>query len=479
MGYQWLRRMPYLSKTRHGIYRYRRTIPPVLREAAGQREFVRSLETREPQEAKKLWAVVNLEFERYISDLETLANIPTNEAPVDVQQRIGAEFLKKHRLSSIPLAELREQHKFHEDHLGPSEFEKRSALVEELLGISMDDVLEREQAVSSSPEARAALGTMSPPSYKLSDAKRDYFAEKSIDLSHTSRSAARNSALLVERIIGGFIKVLGEDKSVSTINRDDAIKYRDQLLSEGKSPATAKKYVGMAGAVFQTAIVNKEINKTNPFRRLPVIDDTLERDKRLPLDASEIRLLLDQRERTNSELADILTLLVHTGARLGEISGLAVEDFDVGSGNGPAFINIRPNSIRRLKTRSSRRQVPLTDEALRTVQAALARLPKPSTADVPLFPRYGRNGGSDAASAALMKVLRRAGISDRRKAIHSIRHSMKDALRAVGCPEDIRDAMQGHAMQSVAASYGSGHTLDAKYEWLVRACSILLPMAEA
>ena len=92
MGYQWLRRMPYLSKTRHGIYRYRRTIPPVLREAAGQREFVRSLETREPQEAKKLWAVVNLEFERYISDLETLANIPTNEAPVDVQQRIGAEF---------------------------------------------------------------------------------------------------------------------------------------------------------------------------------------------------------------------------------------------------------------------------------------------------------------------------------------------------------------------------------------------------
>ena len=141
MGYQWLRRMPYLSKTRHGIYRYRRTIPPVLREAAGQREFVRSLETREPQEAKKLWAVVNLEFERYISDLETLANIPTNEAPVDVQQRIGAEFLKKHRLSSIPLAELREQHKLHEDHLGPSEFEKRSALVEELLGISMDDVL--------------------------------------------------------------------------------------------------------------------------------------------------------------------------------------------------------------------------------------------------------------------------------------------------------------------------------------------------
>ncbi len=192
MGYQWLRRMPYLQTTRHGVFKYRRTIPPALREAAcGRREFNKSLGTRDPQEAKKLWAAVNLEFERYISDLEAYANIPTNEAPVDVQQRIGAEFLKKHSLISIPLAELRRQHELHEDHLGPSEFEKRSALVQELLGIPMDDALEREQAVSSSPEARAALGTMSPPSYRLSDAKRDYFAEKSIDLSHTSRSAAR------------------------------------------------------------------------------------------------------------------------------------------------------------------------------------------------------------------------------------------------------------------------------------------------
>lgn len=197
-----------------------------------------------------------------------------------------------------------------------------------------------------------------------------------------------------------------------------------------------------ARAVLQVA-VDRELARRNPFHRLPVNDDTPDQERRLPLTSDEVGLLLDQRKRMNADLADILTLLVHTGARLGEISGLAVEDFDVGAGNGPASINIRPNSIRRLKTRSSRRQVPLTVEALRTVQAALARLPKPSTADMPLFPRYGRNGGSDAASAALMKVLRRAGISDRRKAIHSIRHAMKDALREVGCPEDIRDVIQG------------------------------------
>ncbi len=79
MGYQWLGRMPYLSKTRHGIYRYRRTIPPALREATGRREFVKSLQTRDPQEAKKLWAVINLEFEQHLSliRLEALSSLAT------------------------------------------------------------------------------------------------------------------------------------------------------------------------------------------------------------------------------------------------------------------------------------------------------------------------------------------------------------------------------------------------------------------
>ena len=51
MGCQWLGRMPYIQKTRHGIYKYRRTIPPALCEAAGRREWIKSLENRDPQEA--------------------------------------------------------------------------------------------------------------------------------------------------------------------------------------------------------------------------------------------------------------------------------------------------------------------------------------------------------------------------------------------------------------------------------------------
>ena len=140
MGYQWLRRMPYLSKTRHGVFKYRRTIPPALREAAGGcREFNKSFETRDPQEAKKLWAAVNLEFERYLSDLEAISKAPEGKAPIDVQQRIGSDFLKRHGMTYISLTELRAKHEEHGNRHDPSELEQRLALVGEELGIAVDD----------------------------------------------------------------------------------------------------------------------------------------------------------------------------------------------------------------------------------------------------------------------------------------------------------------------------------------------------
>jgi integrase len=59
----------------------------------------------------------------------------------------------------------------------------------------------------------------------------------------------------------------------------------------------------------------------------------------------------------------------------------------------------------------------------------------------------------------LMKRLRKV-VKDPKKSIHSLRHSMKDALRNSGCPDELGKALLGHADGSVAARYGSGYTLD-------------------
>jgi integrase len=60
-----------------------------------------------------------------------------------------------------------------------------------------------------------------------------------------------------------------------------------------------------------------------------------------------------------------------------------------------------------------------------------------------------------------MRWLRKdAGITDPRLVFHSIRHTVKDRLRAARVPEAEQRALLGHAGQGVADSYGLGFPLN-------------------
>jgi integrase len=184
----------------------------------------------------------------------------------------------------------------------------------------------------------------------------------------------------------------------------------------------------------------------------------------------KIRLLLASKARINAELSAILELLVSTGARLNEIAGLEIADVQPHRTAGEAaYVWIRPNRTRTLKSKSSKRKVPLVGPGHEAARDALENAASQGRTEGPLFPRYGKNGGGDTASAALMKYLRRVGITDRRKVVHSIRHSVKQALRNVGCPKDLRDAIQGHTTGDVAETYGTGFGLESMLDWLAKA----------
>ncbi|WP_156477528.1 integrase [Falsihalocynthiibacter arcticus] len=77
----------------------------------------------------------------------------------------------------------------------------------------------------------------------------------------------------------------------------------------------------------------------------------------------------------------------------------------------------------------------------------------------PVFPRYGRPDGNTAASAAMMKKLRKQ-ITDPKKSLHSLRHKKKDGLRNVGCPEEISKVILGHSSQEAAARHGVADRLE-------------------
>jgi hypothetical protein len=75
-------------------------------------------------------------------------------------------------------------------------------------------------------------------------------------------------------------------------------------------------------------------------------------------------------------------------------------------------------------------------------------------------------GTEAAASKRLNRFLRKIGIKDKRKVIHSLRHRAKDRLRAEACPQDIRFAILGHERKTVADSYGEGFPMHQVQYWM-------------
>jgi integrase len=130
---------------------------------------------------------------------------------------------------------------------------------------------------------------------------------------------------------------------------------------------------------------------------------------------------------------------------------LKLEDIDLEND----LIHIRPNSARRLKTRSSQRTLPLVGYAKIAMEKALKEAD-----DTFLFPRYIRDGKCYAthASNALNKWLKKDfdGLT-----AHCLRHTFRDRLRAVECPMDLIDQIGGwKSVSSIWSSYGIGFKLE-------------------
>ena len=155
-----------------------------------------------------------------------------------------------------------------------------------------------------------------------------------------------------------------------------------------------------------------------------------------------------------------MPLLGETGCRLAEIVGLRLEDIDLEND----LIHIHPNPARRLKTKNSKRTLPLVGYAKLAMEEAL----KYSDGEY-LFTRYIKNGTckADHASAALGKWLKKDfnGLT-----AHCLRHTFRDRLRAVECPIDLIDQIGGwKSVSSIGNSYGKSYTNDGVKSWMFKA----------
>ncbi|MFG1397315.1 tyrosine-type recombinase/integrase [Roseixanthobacter pseudopolyaromaticivorans] len=417
---RWLLSLPYLQRSRHGVFRYRRAVPLSLRETAGKREILISLRTKNPADAELRLLQAHLDAETWLRALQPGAPIEPLPWP-------------------------------------PHNLNPPASTAPAPQGASSAQLVP--------PMAPQAPNANQPNPVTLNGALALY-----LDLKENEFAAFKGRQRQVRlnekhRVLRYLTQALGCDKAVVSLTREDARTFRDFLRGNGLAPGSINKNIKIAAAIIQTTLIEHQLTTRNPFHNFHVANEIADRDARLPLSTEEIDTVL--RLKVNDELLAIVKLLAFTGARLNEIAGLTWEDIRLSSaGQEIAHIEIRANAVRSLKTANSRRTVPLISVAEYAILQYLNLTSTPPSPTAPVFPRYGRPGGSDAASAALMKALRKAGITDARKSIHSLRHSMKQALRDAGCPKDLRDAIQGHASGSIAENYGLGHSLKQMNFWI-------------
>lgn len=242
---------------------------------------------------------------------------------------------------------------------------------------------------------------------------------------------------------------------LDSLTRQHARDTRDYMLRLRKrdktplSPASVKRALVILSALINYAMEEFDLTDTcrNPFRALPLnveSDTAIERRDALPDDVVDAMT-----GKLTGQHRLLWRMLSGTGCRVGEVTGLRVQD--VRLDDEIPHIMIQHHEGRRLKTASSVRSVPLVGDALAAVRDAFTLAGDP---DGPLFPRYARPRGADAASAILMKYLRTI-TTDKRHVVHSLRHRMKDKMRLAGIPKDVQDLILGHASAGVAEAYGS------------------------
>ena len=168
------------------------------------------------------------------------------------------------------------------------------------------------------------------------------------------------------------------------------------------------------------------------------------------------------------EITHMIHLMLDTGMRVKECCGLMVTDINLDAET--PHLKLYKNNVRDLKTKSSKRLVPLVGLSLSAMQAAIA-----NTSNEYIFPRYVSEKDklvkNDTASAACNKRLTSL-LGKGAPTSHSFRHTMQTRLRNVECPKDVRDELGGWA-KDISDNYGSPADLKLKAKYMTAALKAL------
>ena len=278
----------------------------------------------------------------------------------------------------------------------------------------------------------------------LSEFAEEYLALKGIDEQPTALA------------VSTFTQLLG-DRPVQSYSREDAKTYLQFLVNKNNRSGTIRRRINSLSAVFNFAYAELDFDKRNPMSRLMIRGEGLDVAKRGTFSLSQLKEGYEEALVSRSPVRALMPILGETGCRLAEIVGLRTSDIDLQRD----VILIRPHEHRRLKNAGSERTLPLVGYGREAIKFLLKGGEGPL-----LYQRYLGPSGIRAthASNALNNWLkpRFDGLT-----AHSLRHTMRDRLRAITTPLEMIDQIGGwSSVNSAGSKYGVGHSVEHIREWM-------------
>lgn len=350
--------------------------------------------------------------------------------------------------------------------------------LEDLATAPLSDIvarIEKLQAVNAVTSARGALDTEAllggaqQPQTRVSEAMKEHIATIGLlENQGKSPKQIKSWEKVKRRAVANFVRVVG-DLPMTSIDRAHAVAYhdwwRDRVLGLGEgprvSPNSANRDLGNMRKLYATYFERLgEEDRANPFRKLN-FDDPKDK-KRASFSVPWIRerfLCAESWAGLNADAAMIFLALIETGCRPSEVANIRPAGIRLTS-NVPHIV-IEPVEDRAIKTRTSRRIIPLVGVSLAVFRA------RPEG-----FARY--HDKEDSLSATLMKHMRRQDLlpSDEHS-VYSIRHSFEDRMLEGGLDSELRRRLMGHKVER--PDYGIGGDLAFRAEQLEK---IALPFPD-
>ncbi len=247
-------------------------------------------------------------------------------------------------------------------------------------------------------------------------------------------------------------------------------KFKDK---EPRSIASINKYISAISSVLKVMCQNAVIAR-NPAsnKHLPDKDD--ESGKRLPFTIDALQTLFSSTvystnfwgspETDKPSRFWIPLLGVFTGARIEEIAQLRLADIQ--SHNDICYISINKEDGKKLKTKSSKRNIPVHNELIRIgfikyVEECKKKGDKYLFADL-ADRKDGKRGRN--ASNWFRRCINGLGIKNPQLCFHSLRHNFRDACENSGVIEMYSKRLMGHASQGTHGGYGTGSYIETLQE---------------